>query len=117
MDFGKDIEKDMWNRVHFDFNVQPERAKRGTGRADITIPQGPGRAAMLGLTALLGVMCALLYTWPIVMIVVLTTTLSVDAIWIWGPVAIAAVVFWLALFVFAVHESAADRRYAELLHG
>jgi hypothetical protein len=117
MDFAKDVEKDMWNRVHFDFNVQPERAKRATTRADLAVPRGPGSPRMLAVTALLGTICALLYVWPVLMIVVLTTTVSVATVWIWVPVGIAALVFWVLLYVAAVHESAADRRYAELLHG
>jgi hypothetical protein len=58
---------------------------------------------------------ALLYVWPPLMIVVVVSDAGISGSWFWLIVA-AAVVLWLALFTFAVRESAADRRYAEQLH-
>jgi hypothetical protein len=71
---------------------------------------------MFVLTFVGGVSMALLYVWPPLMIVVLlSTSVGVAAAWIWLTVAIAAAVFWLVLFTLALRESAADRRYAEQL--
>jgi hypothetical protein len=116
MDFAKDVEKDMWNRASFEMNVRPEIAIRDVTREDLLIPKGPSELKMLAVTCVGGICCSLLYVWPLLMIVVLTTSTGVDAAWIWLTVAGAALVAWLSLFTLAVRESAADRRYTEQLH-
>jgi hypothetical protein len=116
VDFAKDVEKDMWNRASFDMHVRPEIAIRDVTREDLLIPKGPSELQMLALTLVGGICCSLLYVWPPLMIVVLLSSGGVTAAWIWLTVAVAAVVFWLALFTFAMRESVADRRYAEQLH-
>jgi hypothetical protein len=112
-----DYEKDLWNRPSFELNTRPDRALRNVSRKDLLIPKGPSKLRMLALTLVGGVSMALLYVWPPLMIVVmLSSSVGVATAWIWLTVAIAAAVFWLALFMLAVRESAADRRYAEQLH-
>ena len=58
----------------------------------------------------------MLYVWPPLMVVVLISTVGIEAAWIWGTITIAAMAAWLTLFTLAVRESAADRRHAEQLH-
>jgi hypothetical protein len=107
---------DPWDRPSFDMNVRPEIAIRDISRKDLLIPKGPSKLRMFVLTFVGGVSMALLYVWPPLMIVVLlSTSVGVAAAWIWLTVAIAAAVFWLVLFTLALRESAADRRYAEQL--
>ena len=104
---------DPWDRVSFEMNVRPEIAIRDVSRRDLLLEQGPSVPHMLALTF---VAMAMLYVWPPLMIVVLVSTVGIEAAWIWATVGIAALVFWTALFTLAVRESAADRRYAEQLH-
>ena len=109
------LDPDPWDRPSFDMNVRPDMAIRNVSRKDLLIPKGQSKLRMFALTFVGGVSMALLYVWPPLMIVVLVSTVSVGALWIWLTVAIAAVVFWLTLFTLALRESAADRRYAEQL--
>ena len=111
------LDPDPWDRPSFDMNVRPEMAIRNVSRKDLLIPKGPGKLRMFVLTFVGGVCCAMLYVWPPLMIVVIVSTVGVGAAWIWVTIAVAAMVAWLALFTLAVRESAADRRYAEQLHG
>ena len=106
---------DPWDRASFDMHVKPYVAVRNVSRKDLLLPKGPSKLRMLALTFLGGVSMALLYVWPPLMIVVLVSTVGISAAWIWLTIAIAAGVFWLTLFVLAVRESAADRRFAEQL--
>jgi hypothetical protein len=110
-----DFEKDIWNRPSLELNTRPQMAVRNVSRKDLLIPKGPSKLRMLALTFVGGVSMGLLYVWPPLMIVVMISTISVGAAWIWLTVAIAALVFWMTLFTLAVRESAADRRYAEQL--
>lgn len=110
------LDPDPWDRPSFDLNVRPEMAIRDVSRKDLLIPQEPSKLRMFALTFVGGVSMALLYVWPPLMIVVLISSVGVAAAWIWATIGIAALVFWLTLFTLAVHESAADRRYAEQLN-
>jgi hypothetical protein len=110
------LDPDPWDRPSFDMNVRPDMAVRKVSRKDILLPKGPSKPRMFALTFVGGVSMALLYVWPPLMIVVMVSTVSVGAAWIWLTVGIAAVVFWLTLFTLAVRESAADRRYSEQLN-
>jgi hypothetical protein len=98
-------------------NVRPSKLVRKIGRPDLLIPSGPSKTKMLAVTSLLGIAMALLYVFPPLMIVGILTSDGLSATWAWVTLSAASIFFWLSLFVAAVHESAADRRYAEKLYG
>lgn len=70
---------------------------------------------MLALTFVGGVAMAVLYVLAPAMVVLLVASVHVPAVWFWSGIGGAAIVLWLTLFVLAVRESAADRRYAAQL--
>ncbi len=72
---------------------------------------------MLVVTCFLGIVMAMLYVFPVLLIVAILALDGLAATWFWATLSGAAIFFWVALFVSAVHESAADRRYAEKLYG
>ena len=72
---------------------------------------------MLVVTCFLGIVMAMLYVFPVLLIVAILALDGLAATWFWATLSGAAIFFWVALFVSAVHQSAADRRYAEKLYG
>ena len=72
---------------------------------------------MLVVTCFLAIVMAILYAFPVLLIVAILASDGLSATWVWATLSAASIFFWVALFVSAVHESAADRRWAEKLHG
>ena len=60
---------------------------------------------------------AMLYVFPVLLIVAILASDGLSATWVWATLSAASIFFWVALFASAVNESAADRRYAEKLYG
>jgi hypothetical protein len=112
VDWSRD--RDLWDRPSLDMNVRPNKIVRKIGRPDLLIPLGPSKSKMLGVTFLLGIVMALVYVCPLVTIVAILTS---GGPWVWETLVAAAIFLWLSLFVAAVHESAADRRYLAKLYG
>ena len=116
VDWSRD--RDLWDRPSLDVNVRPNKVVRKIGRPDLLIPTGPSKTKMLAVTCFLGLVMAVLYVFPLLLIVaILVSDGGASATWFWASLSAALIFFWLALFVAAVYESAADRRYAEKLHG
>ena len=104
-----------WDRLAFAFHTRPNRAPRDINRADLAIPQGPGGLKMLVVTLGCGLAVAAMFVWPVLTLISILSG-QPPGNWYWGTLLAAAVVVWLGLFKAAVHESAADRRYAQELH-
>jgi hypothetical protein len=96
--------------------VRPNKVVRNIGRPDLLIPMGPSKTKMLVVTCFLGIAMAVLYVLPVLLVVGILASDGLSATWVWATLSAASIFFWAALFVSAVHESAADRRYAEKLH-
>ena len=77
---------------------------------------GPSKSKMFVVTCFLGIVMAMLYVFPVLTIVAILASDGVSGTWVWATLFAASIFFWVALFVSAVHESAADRRYAQKLY-
>jgi hypothetical protein len=117
--YGADWRPDRvrWNRPSMDMTVRSNKVVRNIGRPDLLIPMGPSKTKMLAVTGFLGIVLAVLCVFPMLFIVAVLTTDGLSATWVLATMSAASIFFWVALFVSAVYESAADRRYAEKLHG
>ena len=107
--------RDLWDRPSMDMKVRPSKVERDIGRNDLTIVRGPGSPKMLAGTLLAAVGITAILVWPISTIVLVLTGLHAPDNWFWGGVGVLTLVFWATLYTLAVHETAADRRYAERL--
>jgi hypothetical protein len=115
VDWSRD--RDLWDRPSLDMNVRPNKVVRNIGRPDLLIPMGPSKPKMLVVTCFLGIVIAMLYVFPVLLIVAILASDGLSATWVWATLSAASIFFWVALFASAVNESAADRRYAEKLYG
>jgi len=106
---------DPWERASMDFKVRPSKVERDIGRDDLTIVRGPGSPKMLAGTLVAAVGITAMFVWPVTTIFLILTGLHAPDNWYWGIVGVLTLVFWATLYTAAVHETAADRRYAERL--
>src|SRR4051812_43039605 len=98
----------MWERPSLGLSTRPDKPLRRMTRNDVTRPRGPYTLRTAGLTLAAGAGMAVLY----VFFPLLAIAFFVDlGGWLLPITGIAALVFWLVLFVLAVREHASDQRY------
>ena len=107
--------RDHWDRPSMDMKVRPSKVKRDIARNDLMIVRGPGSLKMLAGTLLAAIGITALLVWPLSTIFMIVTDLYAPDDWYWGAVGLITLAFWATLYTLAVHETAADRRYAERL--
>jgi hypothetical protein len=107
--------RDLWDRPSMDMKVRPSKVARDIGRSDLTIVIGPGSPKMLAGTLAAAVGITALLIWPLSTIFMILTDTHAPDDWYWGAVGALTFAFWVILFTLAVHETAADRRYAAQL--
>ena len=100
--------RDLWDRPSIDLKARPDKPPRRMTRNDLIMPRGPYSLKTAGLTLAGGVGMAVLYVFfPLLLVSVFAPI----GPWILVAAGIAAVVFWIVLFVAAVREHAADERF------
>jgi hypothetical protein len=107
--------RDVWDRPSLDMKVRPDKIEMDVSRSDLLIPTGPSVPKMFALTFVAGVSIMILYVFLPLVILALATSTSIASPWFWGTLALVAVACWLTLFMLAIRESIADRRYADSL--
>jgi hypothetical protein len=78
---------------------------------DLLLPSAPGKLRLLGLCLAGGIGLAILWVWLPVTIAVIVSPLT-DGLWVGITVGAAALAFSAVLFVLALREDEAGRRYA-----
>jgi hypothetical protein len=94
VDWSRD--RDLWDRPSLDMKVRPNKVVRNIGRPDLLNPMGPSKPKMLVVTWFLGIVMALLYVFPVLLIVAILASDGLSATWVWATLSAASIFFWIA---------------------
>jgi hypothetical protein len=107
------MKRDGWERLSIRSNTRPDRLPVRTTPDDFILPRGPGSFRMFVSCAAAAVGIALfLVMGPLVLFVAFTPVESLGK-WPWYAGGVAFVATWAGLYLAALRERVAVRRWAE----